>query len=99
MSNLQCQEIEAPYQLERNSQAEHFSRSIHNLLWILSTEQKRRWPEHLQELVFTYNSTPHLSTGYAHISCNILKPFPGAKSPDVDDDDWCCMATFVHMVG
>lgn len=36
---------------------------MHDLLQTLSLEQKRRWPEYLPQLVFTYNTTIHQSTG------------------------------------
>jgi hypothetical protein len=35
------------------------------LLRTLEKEQKKRWPEHIQELTFLYNCTPHTSTGYS----------------------------------
>ena len=31
----------------------------------MSVDQKKRWPEYIQELVFTYNCTPHSSTGFS----------------------------------
>ncbi|KAL6490487.1 hypothetical protein MHYP_G00008320 [Metynnis hypsauchen] len=36
---------------------------MHNLLCTLSHEQKTRWPDYLPQLVFSYNSAVHQSTG------------------------------------
>ena len=37
---------------------------MQNLLKTLPKDQKPNWPEHLSTLVFTYNATPHSTTGY-----------------------------------
>ena len=36
---------------------------MHNLLRTLEVDEKRRWNQHIAELVFAYNATPHASTG------------------------------------
>ena len=83
-----------PYNPQGNSQAERFNRTMHNILRTLGVEEKKRWPDHLQELVFMYNNTPHSSTGFAPYYLffghpprlpidNILMPILGTRNADV----------------
>lgn len=46
-----------------NAQCERYNRTLLSLLTVLPHEQRIRWPEHIAEVVFFYNSTPHASTG------------------------------------
>ena len=53
-----------PYNPHGNSQCEHFNRTLFGLKRSLDQVQKPNWPNYLSALVFSYNATPHSTTGY-----------------------------------
>ena len=76
------QSTTAPYNPCGNAQCEHFNWTLFSLMKTLDNEQKPNWSVYLPSLVFTYNSTPHASTGFQP-----YKLMFGCKAP-MACDNW-----------
>lgn len=54
-----------PCHPSENGQFQRFNRAMDGLLRALPAEKKRKWVDHLKEVVHAYNTTPHGSTGHS----------------------------------
>lgn len=52
-----------PYLPQGNGQCERFNRTLHSLLCTLPRSVKVDWPKYLPQLLFSYNTTTHQTTG------------------------------------
>ena len=61
----------SPYHPEVNGQCERMHISIINLLRVLCSEEKSKWPIHLQKMIHAYNIMPHATTGFSKIKLSL----------------------------
>ena len=77
-----------PYNPRGNSQCEHFNRTLFRLMRSLDQGQKPNWPNYLSALVFSYNATPHSTTGYQPYELMF-----GCKAP-MPCDNWLGLGNY-----
>ena len=72
------QSTTTPYNPHGNAQCECFNHTLFGLMKTLTDEQKPNWPIYLPSLVYTYNATPHASTGFQpyKLMCGCKAPTP-----------------------
>ena len=82
------QSTTTPYNPCGNSQCERFNRTLFRLMRSLDQVQKPNWPNYLSALVFSYNATPHSTTGYQPYELMF-----GHKAP-MPCDNWLSLSNY-----
>lgn len=87
-----------PYHPEGNGQCEQFNRKLHDLLCSLPPEKKKKWPQYLPHILFSYNTTDHASNSYspyelifgqkARLPVDVLLVIPDENSVQHSTHDW-----------
>ena len=87
------------YHPQGNGQCERFNRTLHDLLRSLPPEKKRMWPKYISQLVWSYNTSIHRSTGHSPYSLLFGVPprlpidflLEADDSPETRSwDEWVC---------
>ena len=82
------QSVTTPYNPRGNAICEQFNRTLFGLMRTLTEEQKPNWPTFVPSLVYAYNSTPHVSTGFQPYELMF-----GRKAP-TPCDNWLGLAQY-----